>query len=292
MRDWPDVSRIERISEDVLVLPTSYQSTGGVSWLPAGARGLEPYNAYVVLSDDRALLIDTGVALHEDSLLQTLREVIGSRQLVVFITRIELDNLGNLGRIVEVFPGVQVTTSNVVPLFKLVHISDDIPPPLPARRILIGNTLAEFGFPRIHIYEALIRTLGSTWLWDKNTQTLFTTGIFSRSHAEQPDQSNSSAGQSWLAESNCHARRFILGKFDWLALADTTPLLARWNKFFSEIHPPCSPQFAAGSRSAVPSWQLTLRPIEKPPSNTTIPNHNAPRRGFWSAKFDASAHNV
>jgi len=81
------------------------------------------------LSPDRALLIDTGVALHEESLLGTLREVIGSRQLLVFITRIELDNLGNLARIVEMFPGTQVTTSNVVPLFKLVHISEAIPPP-------------------------------------------------------------------------------------------------------------------------------------------------------------------
>ena len=65
-RDWPDVSRIERISEDVLVLTDLVPIDGRVSWLPAGARGLEPYNAYVVLSDDRALLIDTGVALHEE----------------------------------------------------------------------------------------------------------------------------------------------------------------------------------------------------------------------------------
>ena len=230
------MSRIERISDDVLVLSDLVPIDGRVSWLPQGARGVEPYNSYVVLSDDRALLIDTGVALHEDSLLQTLRDVIGPRQLVVFITRIELDNLGNLGRIVELFPGVQVTTSNVVPLFKLVHISDDIPPPLPARRILIGNTLAEFGFPRIHIYEALIRTLGSTWLWDKNTQTLFTTDIFCTDMLEQPGQSIFRRDEAGLQSSNI-MREFILGKFDWLALADTAPLLARWNKFFSEIHP-------------------------------------------------------
>src|SRR6185295_2942215 len=171
------------------------------------------YNAYVVLSDDRALLIDTGVALHEESLLGTLREVIGARQLVVWITRIELDNLGNLARIVETMP-----------------------PPLPARRILIGNNLAEFGFARLQIYEALIRTLGSTWLWDKDTRTLFTTDIFCTDMLENAKQSVLRRDEARLQNAQ-QMRQFILRKFDWLAPVDTTPLRAVWDKFFADIHP-------------------------------------------------------
>lgn len=230
------MSRVERVADDILVLTDLVPIDGRVSWIPPNAKGVEPYNAYVVLSDDRALLIDTGVALHEESLLGTLRNVIGSRQLVVWITRIELDNLGNLARIIEDFPGVQVITGNVVPLFKLVHISETIAPPLPARRILIGNNLAEFGFARLRIYEALIRTLGSTWLWDDKTRTLFTTDIFCTDMMERADQSVLRRDEVGFQTAE-QMREFILRKFDWLAPADTTPLRNAWTRFFSEIRP-------------------------------------------------------
>jgi flavorubredoxin len=230
------VSRIERISEDVLVLTDLVPIDGRVSWIPQDARGFEPYNEYIVLSDDRALLIDTGVALHEDSVLASLREVIGSRELVVFITRIELDCLGNLGRIFDLFPRVQVTTSNIVPLLKLVHIADTTPPPLPPVRLPIGSTLAQFGFPRLRIYEALIRTLGATWLWDENTGTLFTTDIFCTDMLSSADQAVLRRDSADLQSPDA-VRNFVLRKFDWLESADSKKLLPPWETFFSQVHP-------------------------------------------------------
>jgi len=101
---------------------------------------------------------------------------------------------------------------------------------------LIGNTLAESGFPRIHIYEALIRTLGSTWLWDKDTGTLFTTDIFCTDMLQSADQSVLRRDESGLQDAAA-TRDFILEQFDWLASANSVPLRSAWDKFFSEIHP-------------------------------------------------------
>jgi flavorubredoxin len=230
------VSRIERIAEDILVLTDLVPIDGRVSWIPPEARGFEPYNEYVVLSDERALLIDTGVALHEESLLESLREVIGPRELVVFVTRIELDCLGNLGRIFDLFPRVQVTTSNIVPLLKLVHVADSTPPPIPPVRLPVGSTLAEFGFPRLRIHEALLRTLGSTWLWDEKTATLFTTDIFCTDMLSSPDESVLRWDRTGL-QSPQDIRNFVLRKFDWLETADSAKLLPPWEKFFSQVQP-------------------------------------------------------
>ena len=230
------MSNIEQITEDIFVLTDLVPIDGRVSWIPPGVKGFEPHNSYVILSDDRALLIDTGVAAREQSLLGSLCELIGDRRLFIFITRIELDCLGNLARILEAIPGTQVITSNVVPLFSLIHGVETTPPALPPRRILIGNTLADAGFPRLKIYEAAIRTLGSTWLWDEKSGTLFTTDIFNTDMLTDPAQSVLHR-EDEESQSPQTMREFILQKFDWLEFADTSKLAANWDRFFFQIHP-------------------------------------------------------
>src|SRR6187402_3075645 len=98
------MSRFEVLADNILVLTDIVPIDGRVSWLTPQSRGFEPYNEYLLLAEDRALLIDTGVALHGPSLVATLKEIVGSRQLAVFVTRSELDSVGNLGRIIEAFP--------------------------------------------------------------------------------------------------------------------------------------------------------------------------------------------
>ena len=90
------MSRVEKIADNVLALIDVVPIDGRLSWRPPQARGFEPCNKYVVLSDDRAMLFDTGYAAHGDSLVASLREVIGSRTLFIFITRIEM--AGHAGR--------------------------------------------------------------------------------------------------------------------------------------------------------------------------------------------------
>ena len=59
-------------------------------------RVLAPFNKYVFVSKDGVLLIDTGVAAHGPALIESLRRIVGSRWIMVVVTRIELDCTGNL----------------------------------------------------------------------------------------------------------------------------------------------------------------------------------------------------
>ena len=85
------MTEIGRIADDTHVLSDLVPADGRVSWVSAGLNGYEPYNEYLVVRDERALLIDTGVSLHGASILGRLIPLVGNRHLVIYISRIELD---------------------------------------------------------------------------------------------------------------------------------------------------------------------------------------------------------
>jgi flavorubredoxin len=230
------MSRVERIADNILVLSDLVPIDGRVSWLPAGAKGFEPYNEYLLLSEERALLIDTGVPLHGPSLIGSLKEIVGSRRLAVLPTRIELDSIGNLGPILETFPGTVVGSANPIEPPTLVHFSDWTTPSPPFTRFTANNTLAEFGFPHVRLIEPVIRMLGTVWPWDETTNTLFTADFFCCDMLASVDQAViRRGGEAHIAPEGLRAG--IVQKFDWLELADTRKLLAAWDDLFAKISP-------------------------------------------------------
>jgi flavorubredoxin len=230
------MSRVERLAENILVLSDVVPIDGRVSWLPAGATGFEPYNEYLLLSEDRALLIETGVPLHGPSLVASLQELVGSRRLAVLPTRIELDSVGNLGRILEAFPTAVVGSANPIEPTTLVHRSDWTTPCAPFTRFSVNGTLAEFGFPRLRLVDPIIRTLGTVWLWEEATEILFTADFFCSDMLASADQSVvRRSGDARIAPEGLRAS--ILQKFDWLELASTRNLLLAWDALFAKISP-------------------------------------------------------
>jgi flavorubredoxin len=230
------MSRIERLADDILVLSDLVPVDGRVSWVPAAARGFEPYNEYVVLADDHVLLIDTGVAVHGPSILATLKEIVGSRRLTIWATRIELDCLGNLGMLIDHFPQAQVATANVISPPTLVHFAPETPPPLPVKHLRMGDGLASIGFPRLRSFDPVMRTLGTSWLWDEPSKTLFTTDFFCTDML--PSESDPVIRRdNGPVDSVEYVRDGVVRKFDWLHKVDTDNLLARWDSFFGSIEP-------------------------------------------------------
>ena len=57
-------------------LPNPYELNGFVSTHPITARGWAPVNTYVLREGDRAMLIDTGFSIHQESLLRQLDSVL------------------------------------------------------------------------------------------------------------------------------------------------------------------------------------------------------------------------
>ncbi|MPZ56047.1 MAG: hypothetical protein GEU91_06005 [Rhizobiales bacterium] len=230
------MSRVEKITDDVLVLSDLVPIDGRVSWLAPGAKGYEPYNEHLLLTENHALLVETGVAMHGPSLVATLKEVLGSRRLAVFPTRIELDSIGNLARILEEIPNTVVGCANPIVPTTLVHRPDGTTPKAPFTRFTAGGTLVEFGFPHVRVVDPIIRTLGTAWLWDETVEVLFTGDFFCDDMLADADQSVIRRGDpANIAPEGLRAS--ILRKFDWLGLASTNNLLKAWDTLFSAISP-------------------------------------------------------
>jgi flavorubredoxin len=230
------MSRVEQIADDILVLSDVIPIDGRVSWLTPRAKGFEPYNEYLVLSADNALLFETGVAVHGPSLVQSLKEILGSRRLAVYPSRIELDSIGNLGRILEEIPNTIVGCANPIEPTRLAHLRDWTTPRAPFTRFPVGSTLAEIGFPQLSVVDPVIRTLGTSWLWHEHAKALFSADFFCNDMLAKQDQSViRRSGDALIAPEGLRAS--IHQKFDWLGLASTEKLLPAWDNLFARISP-------------------------------------------------------
>ncbi len=61
------MSRVEQLADNIYVLSDLEPADASRSWLPQDAAGYEPFNKFVFLEGDRALLIETGAAKHSES---------------------------------------------------------------------------------------------------------------------------------------------------------------------------------------------------------------------------------
>ena len=231
------MSRVEQIADDVYVLSDVEPADSERSWLPAGTKGFEPFNKYVIVKPDAVLLLDTGVAAHCDSVIATLRDIVGDRKLVMLPTRSELEAIGNMGPIIDAFPRVQLlTTTRALPPLGLCHIREDKRESVPARRIRRGESLDGLGFGNLQTLNPVIRILGTIWLYDRDSRILFSSDFFANDLMETADQSVIRRSAAGLPDP-ATLRRSIVAKFDWLERAETAALRAQWNDMFRDIRP-------------------------------------------------------
>ena len=81
-------------------LPNPYELNGRVTSHPATARGWAPSNSYLLLENSRALLVDAGYSVHEQSLLAQLGSLIDADTPVDFLPTA----IGEFGSICNVRP--------------------------------------------------------------------------------------------------------------------------------------------------------------------------------------------
>lgn len=230
------MSQVAKINDRIFVLTDVVEIDDRITWHIPGTRGYEPYNEYLIVNDDRAILIDSGIALHGPSIVATLKDLVGSRELILYSTRIELECLGNHGRIIDEFPRSQVVTANVVPQAALFHVSGFRSTTVPVTHMQMGDNLAEFGFPNIQIFQAPLRMLGTSWLWESRSKTLFTTDSFNIDMFDSPDESVFRRDSNYVPSPE-FIRETLLQKFDWLALADMNMIKGDWDRLFQQVMP-------------------------------------------------------
>jgi flavorubredoxin len=206
-----------------------------ISWLPRGRPGREPVNAYLLLEANRALMIDTGPSILGDLIVGQLRELLPDHSEVsVFLTRIEMDCIGNLGLVGGAFPIQTVHAgggSNPFDFFDDLTSSTIDTRSAELARIK-GDGQLQLGDSRVlRVLKTKLRLLATTWAFDEATGTLFTSDSFGHVGLEADDQPvilNESPSMDATS-----VRDHLVTKFDFLPAADTRDIRAGLEEIFA-----------------------------------------------------------
>lgn len=183
---------VELVPDRLYALGDSVELDGRVGWVPQDARGWQPHNCYLMVEGDRAMLIDSGPASLETTILAQLEQVLGAdRELSLFLSRSELDSIGNAVAICDRLRVQTVYTGGVINPFdamdQIALASGERPnmgnlnsPDRAHRTIELGNGRA------LAVVPAPVRMLAAFWSYDTGTKTLFTADLFGQHVWDDP----------------------------------------------------------------------------------------------------------
>jgi flavorubredoxin len=228
------MSELIEIGAGVAALTDLVPLDGRISWVPPDRRGFEPHNKFVISNGEHVLLLDTGVAAHEQSLLKSLAPLVQDRKLTILVTRNELDCLGNLGALVDRYPDAQVISTNQLPVIGLVHLKKVARERIAVDRVRHGDALTRFGFPNLRIITPAIRVLGTGWVVDDLSRTLFPSDFFAADLLESGQEAVLRLQPEGFPTKD-ELKDVIKSKFDWIVRADRALVMARWQKVFSDL---------------------------------------------------------
>jgi hypothetical protein len=188
-----------------------------------------------LLEESRALLINTGVRIHEAEVLGQLQTLLpASCELSIFLTRsFCLDTVGNLAAICRHFAVktvIQGGPSDLMAAFDMEGgaQSTGLREPPPTRRP--GEAISLGANRSVEIMNPALRTLATFWAYDGATGTLFTSDAFGyrMSPDAKPDPANPIDASDLDAISAFH-----LAKFWWLERSYTEPILRNIETMFA-----------------------------------------------------------
>ena len=145
-----------------------------------GEHGHEAVRVYVLVNNDRPILIDCGSHLHRTEVMNELENLLaGNTPEYIFLTHSELPHSGNLHKIASKWPDIKVIVSNIM----LAYI--EIAPVLPLGQItaVTAGTTLELAGRTLQFVDALLKDQpGSQWIYDPKTSALFTGDGFGYYH--------------------------------------------------------------------------------------------------------------
>jgi flavorubredoxin len=210
-----------------------------LSWVAPGADGFLPINAYLILRDSDAILIDTGVAAHEQVILDDLRRLLpAGTQITIVVTRsAEFDSIGNVTAILRAFPVARIyarapsaASFQMDPEFDIAD-GELSAPPLRCTPVPEGASIPmDHGQCALEVIDPPLRLLQTWWLYDSSAQILFTSDAFSHmllATPAQPRLLTETVGMPDLEAS-------LEPKFGWLRDADVHPTLEGLARVFAE----------------------------------------------------------
>ena len=201
---------------------------GRVSWAPHLPGRAQPINSYVILDNPRPILIDSGMAVHRSSVVRGAELLLGDQPAATaFLTRAELDCAGNVRDIHRVAPLAGLITGGTANPFDQFDIVAGWADVFNHRQVLAqapGEVTKMGDSQSVEILPPPVRVLATYWVYDDRARTLFTSDFFGYTDVSECDPCVVLDGTTSSLDEET-ARRHLLAKFGWLALADTTPLV-------------------------------------------------------------------
>jgi hypothetical protein len=237
----------ESLGEGLHVLGGAIPSDGRASWTAVRPGEFQPINCYLLQAGETNLLIDTGVAAHEEAVVRQLgRLVPNGGHLSVYLTRAELECFSNLGAIAERYVVEQLLTGGVLNPFDAF---DGVGAQQYYRNRVQFDEGEQRGRPVIRlravdlpgrpleVVAAKLRLLPAFWLSDPASGVLFTSDSFGHCTVCAP------AASRLLTERDLDDTSFetvasqLLTKFEWLRWGRTEAIAADLEATFARLQP-------------------------------------------------------
>jgi hypothetical protein len=192
---------IELAGSRLHALSHPYALDGRVSWHPPGRRGFAPMNAYLLVEDRAAMLVDSGISVHRDGLLDDLHGLLASgTRLSVLHTRLgEYNSLCNTPAVAAAFDVETIYGPHVNAALWTdfePHEALGFAPAVEATEVVVLGAeqvldVGVAGERRLHVFSPVLRLLPTHWVYDHATRTLLTSDLFSH-------VSRATAGGPWI----------------------------------------------------------------------------------------------
>jgi flavorubredoxin len=239
---------VEIVEDRLYRLGGIARNDGRMSWATPDLDGWVPINSYLLTTSGRAMLVDTGPAAHKQQILLQLRKLISrSDPLSIFLTRAEADCIGNLDEIVRGFNVVGVFSGGRQNPFDFIddalsHMleaayDEDTVEALSGRPLerKQNDEAIDLGDGRtLSVHAAPLRILTTFWLYDDETQTLFTSDFCGHNYVigdPLVEPLASTIPDDELGDAIEHSRRHMYSKFDWMVIADKVTLRSKLTSF-------------------------------------------------------------
>lgn len=203
---------------------------GSLSWTAPSDGGVEAVGAYAISSDEGVLLVDTGLPVHREGILEAVRALVGGKRLSILVTRMEPDTLGNLYHLLtelEVDEVVAVAPApNPFDYANAFPMANTLPADIGEKLLRIPP---EGGMQRVQgvdfeVIRAPLRVLATTWLFLEEEGVLLTSDSFGNlkpAGAGEPAVVEGPLSGEQVAELD----RQLRNKYAWLGESDAETVL-------------------------------------------------------------------
>jgi hypothetical protein len=152
-----------------------------VSWLPRGHRDYMPASCYLLKDSGKALLVDTGLPVHLETIRRDLADLVADcRQVDMIMSRREPDTILNLPPLIDALGIGTIYCSGIIDPLDFFDLMDEqnlnaqiAAETLRRPKWIVPGATLEIGRLRLSVSRSELRVLSAFHYFEETTRTLF-----------------------------------------------------------------------------------------------------------------------